>query len=542
MVSLLNRKFGSYKKGRVNTMEYLIDSNTAKEIDSYTSNVIGIPSLVLMERAALEVTNVLVDTTTKQDRIIGICGSGNNGGDGIAIIRQLFVKGYQVAICFIGEEEKATYETRQQIDFAKKLGISFVSTQAIYEYNIIIDAIFGIGLSRPIEGDYARIIQQINDDRLDNGKKVIAIDVPSGIHSDTGKVMNVAIKADITVTFGYRKLGLVLYPGTEYAGEVSVKDIGFPLVALEEAFRSRQNEKATYFTYHNEDLGLLPFRPAYSNKGTFGKVLVVAGSEHMCGAAYFAAKAAYRTGAGLVYILTVKENKPIIQNLLPEAIILVNSEDIYTNSHKMKKLLVDIYDMDAIIIGSGLNIDELSKKTLSLVLEHTKAPTIVDADGINIITQMLPGNEENGNYFNRLKRLDELLPRDTILTPHMKEFSRLLDVNIKALLDSIIDTVSDCAHKSNLIFVVKDARTTVAKNEKCYINSSGNNGMATAGSGDVLTGIIAGLIAQGVSSYDASCLGVYIHGLAGDYMAKKLGSYSLIASDIIDGLPQVLRY
>lgn len=522
-------------------MEYIVDAYMAKEIDRYASEIIGIPSLVLMERAALEVTNVLVNDITQRDFIVAICGSGNNGGDGIAVIRQLFLKGYKVGICFIGEEEKATYETKQQINIAKKLGIPFVSKQNVHEYNIIIDAMFGIGLSRPVLGDYAKVIQEVNDSKEISNKKVIAIDIPSGVHADTGKIMNIAMKADVTITFGYRKLGLVLYPGTEYAGKVQVKDIGFPSNGYQEVMKKRKKDRVSYFTYSKEDLALLPVRPAYSNKGTFGKVLVVAGSNHMCGAAYFAAKAAYRTGAGLVRILTVKENVDNFQKLLPKAIILVNYNEIYDNYEKIQKLLVDIYDSDVIIIGPGLGFDDLAKKTLNFILQHSKSPIIIDADGINLLAQKLPENEEQDNYRKRIEKLGEILPRDTILTPHVKEFSRLLGMNIKKILDNIIDTINNCSYNSNLIYVVKDARTTVAKEEKRYINSSGNNGMATGGSGDVLTGVIAGLIAQGVSSYDASCLGVYIHGLAGDYMAKELGTYSLMASDIIDGIPKVLR-
>lgn len=501
-------------------MDYIVDSKKMKQIDVYTMDVIGIPSLVLMERAAMEIVVVMKQTIKKEDRILVVCGPGNNGADGVAAGRILFLQGYQVAILLTFEEEKCSKEMMTQLTIAKNLGIKIDNSLNIYEYNIVVDAIFGIGLSKPVTGKLSYIIDEINK----GNQKVFSVDIPSGISADTGKVMGTAIRADYTITFGILKQGLILYPGALYTGEIILADIGFPHKAL-------QHVKPDTFYYTKEDLSMLPLRKNNGHKGTFGKVLVIAGSVGMSGAAYLSAKAAYRTGAGMVKVLTASKNRNIIQTLLPEALYASYDEDEDLSS------VIDWADV--IVIGPGLGISDKTKELLSLVLNRHNIPLVIDADAINVLAGQL--DIDDADFKERLNRLEVMLPKNSVLTPHPMELSRLFDVPISDISDNIIDIANQCSYNSELVYVLKDARTIVAGLGKKYINVSGNNGMATAGSGDVLTGIIAALIAQGIKSYEAACLAVYIHGLAGDMAAEKLGVFSMIAGDIAEAVGDVLQ-
>lgn len=502
--------------GRV-SMKYAVNSKEMKLIDDYTIRVLNIPQIELMERAANQVVDVLMSRIKKTDRILVVCGSGNNGGDGIAAGRILYKQGYHVAILFIGDEDKASDGFRTQMSITRNLGIPTENHDKLDEYNIIIDAIFGVGLSRPVEGVYEEIIHKINAANC----TVFSVDIPSGISADNGKVMNAAVKADFTVTFGHQKLGLILYPGTDYAGEVNVADIGFP-------------EEATYQVkpemvyYEPEDLKKLPARKNYSNKGTYGKVLVIAGSKGMSGAAYLSAKAAYRTGAGLVKILTSVENRIILQSLLPEALFSAYDDEAFSKDNLTQKLFEDLTWADTIVIGPGLGQTQTALDLLDTVLGVTKVPVIIDADGINLLSEHLK---------NRLQDCSGQI----ILTPHLMELSRFMKIPVSDIANNLVDTALQCSYNNNLIYAIKDARTIVAQGDKRYVNVSGNNGMATGGSGDVLTGIIAALIAQGMPSYEAVCLAVYIHGLAGDAAATERGTYSMMAGDIVASIEQVLK-
>lgn len=501
-------------------MEYAVDSLKMKLIDKYTMEEIGIPSLVLMERAAMEVVAVMKQVIKKEDRVLVVCGPGNNGADGIAAVRILFLQGYQVAFLLTFDREKCSNEMQTQLAIAEKLGIKIDNSSKLREYNIIIDAIFGIGLSKPVTGQLADIIDSINK----GNHKVFSVDIPSGISADNGKVLGTAIKADYTVTFGFMKQGLILYPGAIYAGKITVADIGFPDKALYQA-------GADTFFYKKEDLKYLPERKIDGHKGTFGKVLVIAGSVGMGGAAYLSALAAYRTGAGMVKIMTASENREIIQSLLPEALF-----SSYDSDGEVTEALSWA---DVIVIGPGLSLTDKAKGILNSVLEKSRVPIIIDADAINLMAQAL--NREGIPANERLKKLDEVLPQNTILTPHPMELSRLLDIPVSDVSDNIIDIANQCSYNSKLIYVLKNARTIVAGCGKKYINISGNSGMATAGSGDVLTGIVAGLIAQKAAPYEAACLAAFLHGLAGDAAAERESSYSMIARDIAEAIGLVLH-
>jgi len=507
-------------------MNYVVDAKRMKAIDEITVNEIKISALVLMEQAALQIVNKMKAIIHKSDRILVVCGAGNNGGDGIAAGRMLMLQGYRVAILFLVEEEKATEQTKRQLEIARNLGMAMEHKNKIHEYNIIIDAIFGIGITRNITGEYEEVINAMNRSSC----LVLSVDIPSGISADSGKVMNVAVRADYTITFGYQKLGLLLYPGADYAGEITVADIGFPGCAAESVAPD------TCY-YQKDDLKRLPKRQDYSNKGTYGRVLIIAGNKEMSGAAFLSAKAAYKTGAGLVKVLTTTENRVILQTLLPE--VLFASYDNMDRDESNEELLAIIEWASVIIIGPGLGQSERAFLLLTRVIQNATVPVIIDADAINMLAKMMDSKQCYATE-SRILYLQQFLKENTILTPHLKELSRLIGNSVSDITDNIIDTATQCSYNSKLIYAIKDARTIVTHQNKKYLNISGNQGMATGGCGDVLTGIIAALIAQGMEPFDASCLAVYIHGLAGDVAARERGTYSLMASDLVDSIEKVL--
>lgn len=492
-------------------MEYLLNSEEMKRCDVTTIQKIGMPSMVLMERAALSVVEELesFDLT----KVLVVCGSGNNGADGYAVARLLHLQNIKVDVLFVGEEQRRTIENKQQQKIAEYYGVNSVKEIENNPYTTIVDALFGIGLSRPLSGKYLEIIEQINQ----AAGEILSVDIPSGISADNGKVMGNALKATRTVTFAFRKLGLVLYPGAEYAGVVTVKDIGITARGFEGRFPK-------IYTYTRKDLERIPRRQSYSNKGTYGKILVVAGSKNMSGAAYFSAKAAYRMGAGLVRIVTPEENRQILQTLLPEAIVTTYQR----NQLDGDWLTEAINWASAIVIGPGMGVSEEAKYLLSKVLSISKVPLVIDADAITLIAkepELLHDHEQK-----------------IIMTPHVGEMSRLTGKLIPEIADNIIEVAEKFAAEKKVTCVLKDARTIVTEGTGyIYVNTSGNNGMATGGAGDVLTGVIVGLLAQGLREREAARLGVYIHGLAGDAAAAQKGPYGMLADDVCDAINEVVR-
>lgn len=491
-------------------MEYLLTSQQMKNLDNDTIERIGIPSIVLMEKAALSVVVEINRISKTTDKILVVCGMGNNGGDGIAIGRILHLQGKDVRIVLIGDRKKASEETKRQLDIAQKYNIKINNTFEEVEYNVIVDSMFGIGLIRNVESVYEEAIQFMNR----SSAYKVAVDIPSGISADSGKVMGCAVKADLTVAIAYKKLGHVLYPGTEYCNQIVVTDIG--------VYGTEENVNA--FSYNEEDLDLLPHRMNYSNKGTYGKVLIIAGDVNMAGAAYLAALSAYQMGCGLVRIFTPHENRTILQTLIPEAVLTTyDTKELDTDL-----LLQAIMWADVIDIGPGLGMSATAKNILEIVLKNRKVPIVVDADAINLLAKnknLLENNTDN-----------------MIITPHMREMSRICGYDMEEIADNLIDMAVDLSRKYKFICVLKDTRTIVADcNKKVYINQSGNNGMATAGSGDVLSGIITGLIAQKMELFEGATLGVYTHGLAGDVAADQVGKYSMMARDIATSIKSVIH-
>ena len=493
-------------------MRYLVNSREMRQYDKNTSEVFGMSSLLLMEQAALAACEEIEKSAQKEKTILIVCGTGNNGGDGLAIARILYLRGYSVEVVLLGDKNKATEQNKKQQEILKAYQISVhKAIPSEKEYHVVIDAIFGVGLTRKIEGEYRSAIEKLN---TLSGYK-IAIDMPSGISTDDGAVLGTAFYADKTITFAFDKVGLHLWPGNVVAGDVVVKEIGI----TEHSFLDR---KPVVAALEEKDLDKLTTRPSHANKGTFGKVLVIAGSVNMAGAAILAGKSAYVTGCGLVRILTPEENRVIIQTALPEAIL---------TTYSAKKIETEVIKnaldwADVVLIGPGIGTGEVAEGILRLVLKSAAVPIVLDADALNLVA----------------KETDILKKPHTemVVTPHLGEMSRLTCDNVAYLQTRLLATAKDFANTYNVTCVLKDERTIISTPYGVtYLNLSGNSGMATAGSGDVLAGVIASLMAQGHSSEQAAPLAVYLHGASGDCMVKETGKAGLVASDLITGIRRI---
>lgn len=494
-------------------MQLWVNAAQMKAADQYTIQKLGVPSLELMEHAAQACVQVLEDEKVDLSHVCVVCGSGNNGGDGFAIARILQNNRYSVETFCVGNPEHYTEETQEQMHRLQECGgkITYGMPQED-SYSVIIDAVFGVGLSRKVEGRYRQVIEQMNRMR---GTK-FAVDIPSGLSATTGCILGCAFKADYTVTFQLKKIGLELSQGRTMAGRVIVPDIGISTDSIcEDQEIVRTAGKDIYRK-------MLPDRPEDSNKGTYGRLLVIAGSKGMAGAAYLNAHAAYMTGAGLVRIYTSSDNREILQTLLPEAIITTYEE------YNKEELLSLLTWADSVCIGSGLGMSRLSEKILKTVMEYVKVPCLIDADGLNLLA-------ENKNYLNQMAE------RRFVITPHMKEMSRLTGTPVEELKADRIQILKDFISRYRITCVLKDSRTLIASEEKgIRMNLTGNSAMAKAGSGDVLAGVISGWMVQGKEAEDAAELGTYIHGLSGDLAKFEKGVYSVMARDLIEYISKAL--
>ena len=496
-------------------MSDLLTSAAMRAADEQTIAA-GTPSQVLMERAAqaaLEVLQKEFDTT----RVLFLCGGGNNGGDGLAMARFFAEQGGDARVLYVG-----TLTTDEQPD------TNAMSTECARQYALlpahipvdtvwraesvtaVVDAMLGIGLSRPVEGRIREVIRTA----ADSGLPVLAIDIPSGVHADTGAVLGAALPAAHTVAIAALKFGHLLYPATTLCGRITVVDIGV------------HAKKAMGHLMEKSDLSSLPPRRPNAHKGTFGRVLIIGGSVGMSGAGYLAAKAALRAGAGLVEIFAPTENRVIYQTQLPEALLT-----LYDPQHFDATLLLSaIARADAIAIGMGLSQNDFAGSAVTCVLSHATVPVVADADALNLLARI------PAPLAFPKKRSFPL-----ILTPHLMEASRLFGLSVPELAADLPGHTRRLAQACGGTLVMKDARTLVSDGEQLFLNAFGNSGMATGGSGDVLAGVIASFAAQGASPTDAARLGVLAHALAGDAARELHGNHGLMASDIIDGLCSVLE-
>ena len=495
-------------------MQYIVTKKEMQAIDAYTMDKIGIPSAVLMERAALSVVEEIERLNVSHGRVLIVVEGGNNGGDGLAIGRILLERGYKVDIYYIGGFEKVSQGFQQQWSILHHMGVRFRKTIPNKEYAVIVDGIFGVGLSREVQGVQKKAIEAMNH----MGAIKVAIDIPSGIDATTGEVLGTAFYADYTVTFGLKKLGMFFLDGIDACGTVICKPIGFPAQAV-------AHVKPMIYAYDNSDLDKLPKRVNNSNKGTYGRVAVIAGSKNMSGAAFLCSKAAYSTGAGLVKIYTHESNRTILQSQLPEAVMMT-----YDDYEGALACIEDALQWaTVIVVGPGLGVDTVSERMLYELLMNAEVPMVVDADALNILSNNI-----------ELLRTSSV---QIIMTPHMKEMSRLIQRPVEEIAKNRFAIAREFAKKMQVTLVLKDAKSIATNGgQQTYMNLAGNNGMSTGGSGDVLAGIIAGMLAGGLTLADAARMGTYVHCRAGDLAAERKGNYAMLASDIISYIGEVMRH
>lgn len=513
-------------------MTELADEKQAGAIDRRTIEYYKLPSMVLMERAALAFCEVLREREETRTPVLIVCGNGNNGGDGLAAGRILAQKGYPVTLLCAGNPETGTEQFCQQREILRQMELPVVSfskeeaqekkekLQALLaSAGIIVDALFGVGLNREVAGHYKELIECMND----AAAVKYAMDVPSGIHAGSGKVLGTAFRADVTVTFGIGKKGLYLYPGADYAGQVLIKDVGF----LKEAVRQ---EKLCWKMLEESDLYGFLKRKRHSHKGTYGRVLVIAGSRTMSGAAYFSAMAAYRMGAGLVKIVSEVHNEGVLRTLLPEALF-----SFYEDGEEPKELLEkELQWADAVVTGPGLSLSDTAAFLVRQVLASCSVPCVVDADAITILAGF--PEQEKEQYLKK----DNL-----VLTPHLKELAVLLQKTTAEVSENL-SRVTELLPAFGGVLVCKDAVTLTTRKDSVYVNTIGTNGLATGGSGDILTGILAGIYAQRKADWKKEFLydtarGVSFHGLCGRYAAKRCSAGSMLARDTLDSISEVLK-
>jgi len=494
-------------------MKYIVTKKEMQAIDAYAIDKMGIPAAVLMERAALAIVEEVERLNTSKGRILVVVEGGNNGGDGLAAARILMERGYLVDVYYVAGFSKTTKQFQIQQDIMFNMGVRLRKAIPNKEYSVIVDGIFGVGLSRNVDGPQKKAIDTLNQM---SGIKV-AIDIPSGIDATTGDIWGAAFKADYTITFGLKKLGMFFSDGIDYCGKIIRKDIGFPEQAIKAV-------KPKIYAYDDSDINKLPKRIDNSNKGTYGRVAVIAGSKNMSGAAFLCSKAAYSTGVGLVKIYTHESNRTILQSQLPEAVMMT-----YNDYEGALSCIEDAMKWaTVIVVGPGLGVDSTSERMLYELLMNTEVPLVLDADALNILS-------------NNIELL-EASSAPVIMTPHMMEMSRLIQKEVTAITKDRFNIAKQFAKKMGVTLVLKDAKSIVTNGaEQTYMSLAGNNGMSTGGSGDVLAGIIAGMLAGGLSLAEAAMMGTYIHCLAGDKAAEKKGRYAMLASDIVAGLGEVMR-
>jgi NAD(P)H-hydrate epimerase len=503
-----------------------------REIDNTAITRIGIPGIVLMENAALKVVREITVTLGEvRDRnIVILAGKGNNGGDAFAAARHLFNLGASVSTYILAAREEIAGDAAVNLTILNNMGIppaELTGQTCLDDFkaslraaDLVVDGIFGTGFKGSIRGLVCSVINEVNC----SGKHVISIDVPSGVDATTGEAADPCIRAYKTVTLVLPKPGLVMHPGCEYTGELVVADIGMPSDVI--------NKTDIKLNLLDEQLvsGLIPVRNSESNKGDYGKVLIITGSQGMTGAGCLAAGAALRTGSGLVYLGVPKSLAHIYNSTIRETITLPIEDNGtgFISRNSITYILDKIKGKSVAALGPGLSVNDDITRVIYDIVENSRVPLVLDADALNAISIDI-------SILARLKT-------EAVITPHPGEMSRLTGLSIADIQKNRLETARSFAGKWGVVTVLKGSRTIVALPDgTAYINSSGNPGMATAGTGDVLAGLIAGLIGQGLKPGDAAAAGVYLHGLAGDAAASEKGQHGLIAGDVIEQLPYVIK-
>jgi ADP-dependent NAD(P)H-hydrate dehydratase / NAD(P)H-hydrate epimerase len=489
-------------------------ANIIRNIDKYCSENVGIPGIVLMEKAAERVVNNI--SLDDNNSFAVICGSGNNGGDGLAVARQLYCLGKHVEVFMFGINNLSA-DCDMNYNIIRNLGlkINIISgiediehlRELVSKCDITIDAIFGTGLRRNIEGIYDLAITVINE----NSSNILSIDVPSGFHSDSGKTLGNCIRANRTITFQLYKRGFINYNTDKLLGDIIVEDIGIPSMVVNK--------------FHNNEFMLdrdmikdkIKRRNKYAHKGDYGRVTIIAGSRGFTGAPVISTQAAVRSGAGLVTLCCSSEIQDVVSSKLLEAMTL-NIED-------KEKFQLVLEKSNAIAIGPGMGNNENTLSVLSEVVNGSHCPLIIDADSINVLAGNLEFLENMNNKI--------------ILTPHLGEMSRITGLTIETIKENRLDVAKEFASKYKVILVLKGYNTVISDGNITVINTTGNSAMANGGMGDCLTGIITSFIAQGYNPMEASCIATYIHGYCGEKLSKEM--YCVNASHVLKEIPYCIN-
>lgn len=492
-----------------------------RELDKYTLEHEPIRSVDLMERAAKALTRSITEQWTNRTPMVVFAGPGNNGGDALAVARLLAEQDYQVKVYLFNISDHLSEDciiNRERVEECKKIK-EFTEVKTEFDPPIlnadtlVIDGLFGVGLNKPLAGGFASLVKYINQ----SPSKVVSIDIPSGLMAEDNSynISTNIIRADLTLTLQHKKLAFMLADNQQYIGELRVLDI-----RLNQDF-IKKTDAVFSILEENDIRARMMGRDDFAHKGMMGNALIIAGSYGMAGASILATRACLRSGAGKVTVHTPRKNYSIMQIAVPEAVMQMDHEETYFSE------AVDTDDFDALAIGPGLSQHENTAIALISQLRRANCSVVVDADGLNILA----------NHRAWLQQL----PKGIVLTPHPKEFDRIAGIQCNGDYERLAKA-QELAQQLNAYIILKGHYSALCLPDgKVLFNSTGNSGMATAGSGDVLTGIITGLLARGYKTSDACAVGMYLHGLAGDLAEKETGKESLIAGDIIDFIPKAFR-
>ncbi|MFB0509650.1 MAG: NAD(P)H-hydrate dehydratase [bacterium] len=506
----------------------IVSGSEMRGIDKAAEKKYGIPSIILMENAGLGVCNVIEEyfPSLSNLKILVICGKGNNGGDGFVVARHLINSGAEVSVVLLGKKNEIMGDAKTNRQILEKSSVRVVEIKTVaqlkrltsdFNPDVAIDAIFGTGFSGQPKGFYRETIKFINQ----LPAFIIAVDIASGVDADDGSVKEDAIMADATVTMGFLKRGHILFPGRTYSGDIWIADIGIPVKTI-------NNQGNTFLIDGELVKNILPKRLAQGHKGTFGTALILAGSRGYSGAAVLTSLAALRSGAGLVKLGVPEAIINPIEAKLTEVVkfALPQTKAQTFAVSGLALILEQAKTADVLAIGPGITTNPETKELELAILKQVKVPVVIDADGVNNLTQAI------------IKQLKAGL----VLTPHPGELSRLIGKSPSEINAQRIEIGRQYAKEFNSTLVIKGAPTVISSQDgKVYVNPTGNNGLGSGGSGDVLTGIITGLIAQGCSSLNAAIAGVYLHGLAADLAVAEKNEYALIATDVLEHLPKAFN-
>jgi NAD(P)H-hydrate epimerase len=509
----------------------VVTAEQMREMDRLTIRDHGVASLSLMERAGERITQAILEnfSAAAKKGVLIVAGKGNNGGDGFVVARLLKKKRVPCEVVLLAARAELTPDAAHNCRAFERLNgkVAEVSParlevleRKIARKGLLVDAILGTGIKSEVRGLYAEAISLMNA----SGVPILAVDIPSGLDSDRGTPLGVAIKAEMTVSLGFAKLGEVIYPGADFSGALVVADIGIDPAAVAEVA-----PEAEILT--REEVGrIVPRRHADTHKGTYGHLLVLAGSRGKTGAAVLACRAALRSGTGLVTLAAPRSLNSILATLLVEAMTESLRED---GAERLEELMPQEWSRllerkTALVFGPGIGVADVTRNSLRWLLRHLDMPWVIDADGLN-------------NLALDMERLRNART-PPVLTPHPGEMARLIGQTTAAINQDRIGIARHFAANHRCYLVLKGARSVIATPDgKVHINPTGNPGMASGGMGDALAGILGALLAQGLAPEDAMKLGVFVHGFVGDRLAEEKGEIGLIASDIIEGLPAGLR-